>query len=83
MVGRSRRSAAGRPYPWIVELSVSKKGNKSGAKENKKNTAEIRKEMDKPWIAMRSGVILIALTSIGLAALVAWQSYPNVDDLFG
>jgi hypothetical protein len=30
----------------------------------------------KPWIRMKTGLIIIAITSIGMFVLTAWQSIP-------
>jgi hypothetical protein len=29
-----------------------------------------------PWIKMRTGIIVIAITSLGMAVLTAWQAIP-------
>ena len=31
-----------------------------------------------PWIKMKTGVIIIAITSIGMAVLTAWQAIPAI-----
>ena len=51
-------------------MSKNKKmsSNKQSNQENK-----LRKE---PWISMRSGIIIIAITSIGMTVLTALQAVP-------
>ncbi len=46
---------------------ASKKG-----KEVKKKQVYERK----PWLAMKTGVIIIAITSVAMAVLTAWQAIP-------
>jgi hypothetical protein len=44
------------------------------AKKSKK--PKVQKEVkpsNQPWIPMRSGLIIIAITSVGMAVLTAWQ----------
>lgn len=51
-----------------------------GKKARKKAEArETQSETDlfAPWISMRSGLIVMAIVSIGLAAWTAYQSYPQ------
>jgi hypothetical protein len=38
---------------------------------------EIRKTLTQPWISMRSGVKIIAITSVVMAVLTAWQVVPS------
>lgn len=35
------------------------------------------KKMSQPWISMRRGVIVIAITSLAMAILTAWQVIPS------
>jgi hypothetical protein len=60
-----------------TELSLSKKGNQKTEK-SKKEVPSGGSEPTKPWIQMRTGAIVIAITSVFLAALTAWQAYPRV-----
>jgi hypothetical protein len=48
---------------------------KKSKKKDKKPTTE-KVPLDKPWISMRSGVIVISITSIAMAALTAWEAIP-------
>jgi hypothetical protein len=53
-----------------------------------KNSKKKKKEkagnpMNQPWISMRSGVKIIAFTSIALAVLTAWQVIPSKGWLEG
>lgn len=38
---------------------------------------EIAKAMSEPWIAMRSGITLIAFVSLAFAVFMTWQLYPT------
>ena len=49
---------------------------KSDQKDNKQATGKTSPPV--PWIQMRTGVIIIAITSIGMAVLTAWQAIPNI-----
>ena len=46
------------------------------AKKEKENTAKKSSLPAEPWISMRRGLIVITLTSIGMAVLMAWQVVP-------
>ena len=54
-------------------------------KKNKQKTTdeEIRKSLNQPWISMRSGVKVIAITSVFMAVLTAWQVVPSKGWLEG
>ncbi len=39
--------------------------------------------LNKPWIEMRTGVIIVAFASLGMAILTAWQSIPSVGVVEG
>jgi hypothetical protein len=48
------------------------------AKNSKKKKAQKEgKQPAQPWISMRSGLIVIAITSVAMAALTAWQVIPS------
>ena len=47
-------------------------------KEQKEETS-----INQPWISMRSGLKIIAITSIGMAVLTAWQVIPSKGWLEG
>lgn len=48
------------------------------AKKKTKKTKKQKEEQDlnQPWISMRKGLIIIAITSIVMAVLTAWQVVP-------
>jgi hypothetical protein len=54
-------------------------------KKSKQKTEDqdIRKALSQPWISMRSGVKIIAITSVLMAALTAWQVIPSKGWLEG
>ncbi len=45
--------------------------SKKGKEVKKKQVYE-----RKPWIAMKTGVIIISITSVAMAILTAWQAIP-------
>jgi hypothetical protein len=45
-------------------------------KTKKENTAKKSSPSAEPWISMRRGLIVITLTSIGMAVLTAWEVVP-------
>lgn len=48
------------------------------AKKSKKPKAQKEgKQTVQPWISMRSGLIIMAITSVALAVLTAWQVIPS------
>lgn len=47
------------------------------AKKSKKKKDQKEGQPVQPWISMRSGLIVIAVTSVGLAALTASQVIPS------
>ncbi len=36
-----------------------------------------KEDLNKPWMSMRSGLILVGLASLGMAVLTAWQVVPE------
>jgi hypothetical protein len=54
---------------------------KTKQKENKQTTEKI--PLNKPWIPMRSGIIVIVITSIAMAALTAWLAIPAIGVVKG
>jgi hypothetical protein len=63
------------PAPSLLLLSnlgvpVAKKSKKKKAQKDGKQPVQ-------PWISMRSGMIVIAITSVALAALTASQVIPS------
>lgn len=49
--------------------------NKKKKKQQQK--VSIQKEMNQPWIGMKTGTRVIALTSLVMAVLTAWQVIPQ------
>ena len=49
----------------------------------KKKKEKTNNPMTQPWISMRSGVKIIAFTSIAMAVLTAWQVIPSKGWLEG
>jgi hypothetical protein len=47
-------------------------------KNSKKRRAKKEEPLpSEPWIPMRKGLMIIAITSIGMAVLTAWQVIPS------
>lgn len=57
---------------------AKKKKNKQ-----KREEQDIREALNQPWISMRSGVKIIAITSVAMAVLTAWQAVPSKGWLEG
>ena len=51
---------------------MAKKSKKKKAQKSQK----VEMNLNQPWISMRKGLIVIAITSIGMAVLTAWQVIP-------
>ncbi len=65
--------------PVILEITVAKNKNKT-----KKTPKEKKEELTiQPWISMRRGMIIMAITSVALAVLVASQVIPSTGWLEG
>jgi uncharacterized membrane protein len=45
-------------------------------KAQKENTAKKSSSLVQPWISMRRALIVITLTSMGMAVLTAWEVVP-------
>jgi len=54
-------------------MVTKKKKNKQKPKEE----SQEEKSLNRPWIAMRTGLKIIAVTNIGMAVLTAWQVIPS------
>jgi hypothetical protein len=52
-------------------VAKKKKSNKP-----KKQKEEQNVDLNQPWISMRKGMIIIAITSVVMAVLTAWQAVP-------
>jgi len=53
---------------------AKKKKNKAKRKEQDQ---DIEKSLSQPWISMRRGLVVIAITSVVMAVLTAWQVIPS------
>ena len=51
---------------------AKKKKNRQKPKEQ-----NITERLSQPWISMRKGLIIIAITSVAMAVLTAWQVIPS------
>ncbi|HEY6071996.1 MAG TPA: hypothetical protein VIV15_01050 [Anaerolineales bacterium] len=49
---------------------------RSNKKKKKKEMKEVREAMSQPWISMRTGIRVVAVASILMAILTAWQVIP-------
>jgi hypothetical protein len=58
----------------ILECIVSKKKKN---KQKPKKEENFEQSLNQPWISMRSGVRIIAVTSVIMAVLTAWQVVPS------
>jgi len=56
-----------------VEYIVTKKKKNKPKPEGQK----IEKSLNQPWITMRKGLIIMAITSVAMAVLTAWQVIPS------
>lgn len=45
-------------------------------KNTKKSTQDLS-SLNQPWLKMRTGIILMAITSVAMAILTAWQVIPS------
>ena len=66
------------PFLTLEYVVAKKKKNKQKSKEQ-----NIEKTLNQPWIPMRTGLIIIAITSVGMAILTAWQVIPSKGWLEG
>ena len=58
---------------YILECIVAKKKKNNKPKKQKE---EQNLNLNQPWISMRKGMIIIAITSVVMAVLTAWQVIP-------
>jgi hypothetical protein len=56
---------------------------KKKKKKQKPAEPDIRETLNRPWISMRKGLIVIAITSVAMAVLTAWQVIPSKGWLQG
>ena len=52
-------------------------------KSKKRKEQKVENNLTQPWISMRSGIKIIAFTSIAMAVLTAWQVIPSKGWLEG
>lgn len=57
---------------------MAKKKSQSQKEKDQRTDAEIRAAMTEPWMRMRTGIIVIAITSVALGIFMAWQVAPSV-----
>jgi hypothetical protein len=50
---------------------------KKKKKQPKVKEHDLEKNLNQPWISMRSGLKIIAVTSVAMAVLTAWQVIPS------
>jgi fatty acid desaturase len=50
---------------------------KKKKKKQKATEQDIEKRLTQPWISMRSGLKIIAIASVAMAVLTAWQTIPS------
>jgi hypothetical protein len=60
--------------PALQEVFMAKKSTTN--KDNKMEAQSSAPSGTGPWISMRTGLIVIAITSIAMAVLTAWQAIP-------
>jgi hypothetical protein len=58
---------------------VAKKSKKKKAQKDQKEEINL----NRPWISMRSGLKIIAIASVAMAVLTAWQTIPSKGWLEG
>ena len=46
-------------------------------KKRKEKEQDIEKSLSQPWLSMRSGLKIMTVTSVIMAALTAWQVIPS------
>jgi hypothetical protein len=63
-----------------VESTVA---NKNRTKKTPKVKAQKEDSLMKPWVTMRGGLIIMAITSLVLVVLIAWQVTPSTGWLEG
>jgi fatty acid desaturase len=56
---------------------------KKKKKKQKATEQDIEKRLTQPWISMRSGLKIIAIASVAMAVLTAWQTIPSKGWLEG
>jgi uncharacterized membrane-anchored protein len=56
----------------VEYIVTKKKKNKQKPKEQ-----DTEKNLNQPWISMRSGLKIITVTSVVMAVLTAWQVIPS------
>jgi hypothetical protein len=59
-----------------MESTVAKNKNRT-KKAPKAKQDELPVDFNKPWVSMRGGMIIMAIVSLALAVLIAWQVMPS------
>jgi hypothetical protein len=58
---------------------VAKKLKKSATQDNQPTSAKQKRDTSsQPWLSMRSGIIVMGVVSLGMAALTAYNAIPSV-----
>ena len=73
------------PAPSILKIIME---NRVAKNKNKTKKRKVEKQKEEPlpvqpWVSMRSGLIIMAITSVVLAVLVASQAIPSTGWLEG
>jgi hypothetical protein len=66
-----------------LESTVAQKNKNRTKKTPKVKEDELPVDFNKPWASLRSGMIIMTITSLALAVLIAWQVIPNNGWLAG
>ncbi len=59
-----------------MENTVAQKNKNKTKKTPKVTEEEFQADLNKPWVSMRGAMIIMAITSLALAVLIAWQIIP-------
>ncbi len=59
-----------------MEKTVAQKNKNQTKKTPKVKDEELPIDLNKPWVSMRGGMIIMTITSVALAVLIAWQIIP-------
>jgi hypothetical protein len=63
---------------FLEHIVAKKKKNKQTLEEQ-----DVKKSLNQPWISMRTGLKIMAITSVAMAVLTAWQVIPSKGWLEG
>lgn len=56
---------------------MAKKSKQDPKLKDSEMEAEIRRAMNEPWLQMRTGLIVMAMASIGITIFIAWNLAPS------